>query len=32
MTAVNEVLAEAVEDKDSAMNELTAGIKLPGGF
>lgn len=32
MAAVNEVLAEAVEDKDSAMNELTAGIKLPGGF
>lgn len=32
MAAVNEALAEAVEDKDNTMNELTAGIKLPGGF
>ena len=32
MTAVNEALAEATADKENTMNELTAGIKLPGGM
>lgn len=32
MTAVNEALAEAAADKENSMNELTAGIKLPGGM
>ena len=32
MSVVNEAFQAALEDKESSMNELTAGIKIPGGF
>ncbi|MEG0274208.1 YbaB/EbfC family nucleoid-associated protein [Amedibacillus sp. YH-ame10] len=32
ISAFNEVLAKANEDKEKTMNAITGGIKMPGGF
>ena len=31
-SAVNEALAKAVKDKETTMNKITGGVKMPGGF
>ena len=30
--ALNDAFAKAVEDKEKNMNQITGGVKLPGGF
>lgn len=30
--AINEALRKAVEDKETSMNAITGGVKMPGGF
>ena len=30
--ALNDALAKAVEDKEKNMNQITGGVKMPGGF
>lgn len=32
IAGLNEVLKEANADKESTMNQITGGIKMPGGF
>lgn len=31
-SAVNDALAKAVKDKETTMNKITGGVKIPGGF
>lgn len=31
-SAVNDALAKAVKDKETTMNKITGGVKMPGGF
>lgn len=31
-SALNDVFAKAVEDKEKNMNQITGGVKMPGGF
>lgn len=31
-SAVNEALKQAVTEKDQVMNQMTGGVKMPGGF
>ena len=30
--ALNDAFAKAVEDKEKNMNQITGGVKMPGGF
>lgn len=32
ISALNDILQQANEDKESSMNEITGGVKMPGGF
>jgi len=32
IAGLNEVLKEVNADKESTMNQITGGIKMPGGF
>ena len=32
ISALNEILQKANEEKESSMNEITGGVKMPGGF
>ena len=31
-SALNDAFAKAVEDKEKNMNQITGGVKMPGGF
>ncbi|MEJ8737453.1 YbaB/EbfC family nucleoid-associated protein [Erysipelotrichaceae bacterium HCN-30851] len=31
-SAVNDALEKAVKDKETTMNKITGGVKMPGGF
>ena len=31
-SVVNDALAKAVKDKETTMNKITGGVKMPGGF